>query len=113
MRYEHQSVVRRIIVTALGVWCLVVFVGCEAFIRKFTRKPKNKKSDVQEMVLVPEEYKGPQMSKEELYRQYILFWKSWHDELLNSLSSSRSHKKRVSCIDEAIKNINDAFAEKA
>ena len=55
MRYEHQSVVRRIIVTALGVWCLVVFVGCEAFIRKFTRKPKNKKSDVQEMVLVPEE----------------------------------------------------------
>lgn len=82
-------------------------VGCEAFVRKFTRKPKKENLPKEEMVLAPEEYKGPQIPKEELYRQYLLYWKSWHDELIQSLSSQANHKKQLDCIDEAIKNLGE------
>jgi hypothetical protein len=79
-------------------------MGCESFTRKFTRK--SKKSDLPiEMVLVPEEYKGPNMSKEEIYRQYYTYWSSWHDELLNALAQSASLKKRTDCVQQALKNL--------
>ena len=84
---------------------LSTLIGCEAFVRKFTRKPKKEDLPKEEMVLVPEEYKAPQMTKEELYRQHFLFWKSWHDELSESLSPGANHKKRMGCIKEAIKNL--------
>lgn len=87
---------------------LVTLIGCDAFVRKFTRKPKKDQYQKEEMVLAPEEYK-PTMSKEQLYRQYFLFWKSWQDELTNSLISlpgiSPNHKKQVDCVNEAIKNL--------
>lgn len=82
---------------------VVTFAGCEALARKFTRKSK-KEAPAEEMVLVPEEYKGPNMTKEELYRQYFLFWKSWQDELIESLSRG-NHKKQLGCVQEAIKNL--------
>ncbi|MCX5707072.1 MAG: hypothetical protein NTW13_05410 [Candidatus Omnitrophica bacterium] len=78
--------------------------GCEAFNRKFTRKPKKSDQSV-EMVLAPEEYKGPQMSKEELYRQYLLFWRSWQDELINTLVQNTSYKKKNDCTEQAVKNL--------
>lgn len=86
---------------------LLIFnlIGCDAFVRKFTRKSKKENLPQEEMVLVPEEYKGPQMSKEQLYRQYFEFWKSWHNELIESLLQYRSLKKKVDCTDEAIKNL--------
>jgi len=83
---------------------LVNLIGCESFARKFTRKSK-KSDQVIEMVLVPEEYKGPNMTKEEIYRQYFLFWKSWQDELINALSQNASLKKKVDCAQEALKNL--------
>jgi hypothetical protein len=84
---------------------LFTFFGCDAFVRKFTRKPKKEAAPQGEMVLAPEEYKGPQMTKEESYRQYFLFWKSWQDELLTSLLEKRSQKKQIDCAKEAIKNL--------
>lgn len=78
--------------------------GCEAFTRKFTRKSKKSDQPV-EMVLAPEEYKGPNMTKEELYRQYFMYWKSWQDELINALSQKASLKKKVDCAQQAIKNL--------
>lgn len=84
---------------------LITSSGCDAFVRKFTRKPKTEELPQEEMVLVPEEYKGAQMSKEELYRQYFLFWKSWQDELINSLAGKASQKKQIACLEEAIKNL--------
>jgi hypothetical protein len=45
------------------------------------------------------------MSKEELYRQYFLFWKSWHDEVIESLLQKKSIKKQIDCSQEAIKNL--------
>ncbi|TAM41833.1 hypothetical protein EPN54_01600 [bacterium] len=78
--------------------------GCESFTRKFTRKPK-KTDQAVEMVLVPEEYNGPNMTKEELYRQYFTYWKSWQDELINALTQNSSLKKKLDCAQEAIKNL--------
>jgi hypothetical protein len=74
-------------------------------VRKFTRKSKKENLPQEEMVLAPEEYKVPQMSKEELYRQYFLFWKSWHDEVIESLLQKKSIKKQIDCSQEAIKNL--------
>jgi len=83
-------------------------VGCDAFVRKFTRKPKKEENlPEQKLVLAPEEYKSSQMSNEEVYRQYFLYWKSWHDELINSLAGGTSHKKQIDCANEAIKNLEE------
>mgnify|MGYP003394751477 CR=1 FL=1 len=85
---------------------LLIFslLGCEAFVRKFTRKP-NKEKVPEEMVLAPEEWKGPQMTQEERYRQYFLFWQSWHDELINAFLGDASPKKKLDCAAQAIKNL--------
>lgn len=87
----------------------ITLIGCDAFVRKFTRKSKKDKSAKEELVLMPEEYKGPGMSPEELYRQYFMFWKCWQDELIQSLASEHyspaNHKKQLSCADEAITNL--------
>ena len=97
------GVQRRAIILVTVLWLLVTLVGCEAFVRKFTRKPKDEKKE--EMILAPEEYKGPQMSSEELSRQYLLFWKSWHDELIAALTPNANHKKQLYCVKEAVRNL--------
>lgn len=79
-------------------------VGCEAFARKFTRKHK-KPTTKEEPVLVPQEYSISDISIEDRYRQYFLFWKSWQQELITALDAHGSYKKRVSCINEAINNL--------
>ena len=84
---------------------IFTFIGCDAFVRKFTRKSKKEDLPREEMVVAPEEYVAPQVTKEELYRQYLLYWKSWYDELITALRSDTSHKKQLECIDEAAKNL--------
>ena len=88
----------------LCFFMLLSLTGCESFTRKFTRKSKKSNQPV-EMVLVPEEYKGPNMTKEELYRQHFIFWQSWQDELENALAQKSSLKKKVDCAQEALKNL--------
>ncbi|MFA5311264.1 MAG: hypothetical protein WC355_03010 [Candidatus Omnitrophota bacterium] len=84
---------------------LVNLTGCEAFARKFTRKSKKDKAP-EEMVLAPEEWSGPKMSKEEIYRRYYNFWQSWQEELINVLTQKASLKKRVDCAQQSIKNLS-------
>lgn len=98
--------IKNIISLAVVIAFVSTILGCEAFVRKFTRKPKKGTEAKEEMVLVPEEYTGPHLSKEELYRQYFLFWKSWQDELIVSLSSSSAHKKQLDCVNEALKSLH-------
>ncbi|MDD2752604.1 MAG: hypothetical protein PHN59_05690 [Candidatus Omnitrophica bacterium] len=89
------------------IWLLsfvILLSGCDAFVRKFTRKPKKDAIQKEEMVLEPQEYQ-PTMTKEQLYRQYFLFWQSWQDELIEALARSTNHKKQVSCVDQAMKNL--------
>ena len=96
---------RRIIIFFLGLFLLVNILGCEAFVRKFVRKQNKENLPKEEMVLEPEEYAGSQMSQEELYKKYFLFWRSWQDELVASLDRKGNHKKQVDCAKEAIKNL--------
>lgn len=96
--------IKKVFGVLLSVFLLLDLIGCEAFVRKFTRKSKKSDTAV-EMVLVPEEYKGPDMSKEELYRQYFLYWKSWQDELINALTQKSNQKKKIDCAQEALKNL--------
>jgi len=85
----------------------ILLSGCDAFVRKFTRKPKKGNLPKEEMVLEPQEYNTVKPGAEELYRQYFLYWKSWHDEFINALTSGASHKKQIDCAAEAIKNLNE------
>jgi len=96
--------IEKLLCVLLSAFLLLDLVGCESFVRKFTRKSK-KPDQAVEMVLTPEEYKGPNMSKEELYRQYFLYWKSWQDELINALTQKASLKKKLDCAGEALKNL--------
>lgn len=83
---------------------LVNLVGCEAFVRKFTRKSKKNKAP-EEMVLAPEEWKGPKMTKEQMYRQYYIFWQSWQDELIGALLQNSPLKKKNYCAEQIVKNL--------
>lgn len=96
-----KKVLRLFIISFL----IIDLLGCDAFVRKFTRKRKKESLPQEEMVLAPEEWKGPQMTKEQMYRQYFLFWKSWQDELIEALLQKKSQKKQVDCSLEAIKNL--------
>jgi hypothetical protein len=100
----RQAGITRIIFLVTGSWLLVTLIGCEAFVRKFTRKPKDQPAV--EMVLAPEEYKDTR-TPEQKYRESFLFWKTWHDELIESLLQNRSYKKRLDCVQEALKHLNN------
>ena len=93
----------------LAAVCIVIpaIIGCDAFARKFTRKPKQEVLVQEEMVIVPEEYNTANISKEELYREYFLFWKSWHEELIESLMQKKSQKKQIDCAQEGLKNLDN------
>ena len=94
----------RSVVLVCGVLTIVcMLAGCEAFVRKFTRKPNKEQLPREEMVLVPEEYKAPQMTSEELYRQHFLFWKSWQGELIDRMGDN--YKKRTECYYELMQNL--------
>ena len=105
MRPQTPNPKPQIILLVTSCLLLITLLGCEAFVRKFTRKPKRENLPREEMVLAPEVYDSIQMSKEELYRQYFLFWKSWQDELINSLSFQGNRKKQIECVKESLKNL--------
>jgi hypothetical protein len=95
--------IKRIWLVLSCCFLLLDLWGCESIVHKFTRKSKNPSHAV-EMVLAPEEYK-PSANKEEVYRQYYLYWGTWYDELINALTQSASLKKKLDCAQEALKNM--------
>jgi len=107
MRTRTRNLKIRIILQVVFCCLLFTALGCDAFIRKFTRKPKKENLAKEELVLEPEEYTGSALTKEELYRQYFLFWKSWQEELIASLSEGSNYKKRLDCAEEVIKNLKE------
>lgn len=57
-------------------YCLVLtLTGCDAFVRKFTRKPKTQEFPEGEMILAPVEYEPIAMSSRQRYQQDFLFGK--------------------------------------
>jgi hypothetical protein len=87
-------------------FCILNFVGCEAFGKKFIRKHKDTDSDI-EMVLEPQEYPEHPAPTEEIYRETFGFWKNWHEALIDSLSSQDNNaKKQKECVVYALDNLN-------
>lgn len=104
MTVNRSCLLKKVFSFLTCIFLLINIIGCDAFVRKFTRKSKKAKAP-EELVLAPEEWKGPQMTKEQQYRQYFNFWESWHDELINSFIQGRSQKKKKDCLQQAIKNL--------
>ena len=102
---KHRELRFRAFVLVIGLVALVSGLsGCDSFVRKFTRKPKG---DVQhvEQVLEPQEYVPP--TAREQYRDFLLYWQSEQDELINALVTKSSQKKQLGCAREALKNLNN------
>lgn len=67
--------------------------GCDAFRKKFVRKPKDEKEV--KVVVNTREY-ASQYSRKQIYEKYFLFWKAANDELLGLLDIQKtSRKKRI------------------
>jgi hypothetical protein len=99
--------VKNLVCLCLAICVFCSLVGCDSFVRKFTRKSKKENTPQEEMVLVPIEYKAAPTTSEEVYRKYLLYWKSWQDELIESLLANANHKKQVDSASEAIKNLEE------
>ena len=82
-------------------------VGCESLGRKFVRKPNPESLKKEEVVFSPQEYKGEGVAKEDLYRQYFLYWRTWQDELIDSLERNGNRKRQIDSIDEGLKNLDN------
>ncbi len=104
-RESRHSEKRKTIILIIGCWLLVGLTGCDAFVRKFTRKPKKENLPQEEMVVAPVEYQAPVMTNQDLYRQYFLYWKSWQDELIDALMPKANRKKQIDCAEQAVSNL--------
>jgi len=93
-------------VVFLLVFSIFYLSGCEAFRKKFTRKPKKKEKEIEDIVFVPIEYPEVSYSKDEVYKNQYLFWKGWHSELINNVYDGASRKRQIDCINEALKRLN-------
>lgn len=88
--------------------CLLTFIfissalGCDAFVRKFTREKK--KQDMVEPVLTPDENAGLFYDNETKYKNYFAYWRAWQDELIQSMYQE-SDKRKLYCINQAIENL--------
>lgn len=69
-----------------------VLCGCEAFRKKFVRKPKEEKEV--RVVTQIKEYKAL-YSPEVGYKQYYLFWRTSHEELVSSLEAQNGNRKKT------------------
>ena len=95
------------IITVLLITSIIYLSGCEALRKKFTRQPKKKEKEIEDIVFVPVEYPEFTMSKEDQYTNNYLFWKSWHSELVTYLNDDTSRKKQISLADETINSLNN------
>ncbi len=100
----ERVVAKRAVALCMVILVMASSVGCESLSRKFIRKSKAEKEPIK-MVLSPEEYTGPAMTKEERYRHYFFYWESWHDELIQALTADGNKKKQRDSADEALKNL--------
>jgi hypothetical protein len=107
MKIKAKNLKTNLLVLAIICSLLITTLGCDSFVRKFTRKSKNEKNNAEELVLMPQEYKPPKITKEDTYRKYFLYWKSWQDELITALTDGLSDKKRIDCANQAIKNLEE------
>ncbi|OGX25626.1 MAG: hypothetical protein A3J51_05760 [Omnitrophica WOR_2 bacterium RIFCSPHIGHO2_02_FULL_45_21] len=90
----------------LSTTCCLLFtlIGCAAFVRKFTRKPKGE-PEKEEPVIQPEVYPDLAADKDQLYKDYSAFWEGWADQLMEFLNEKANFKKQRECAYEALDNL--------
>ncbi len=94
----------KIFVLICGLWTVACgLYGCEAFVRKFTRKPKELRKE--EPIIQPEIYPDKSVAKDMLYKDYFVFWQTWADELQTHLNEKANLKKQKECAYEALDNL--------
>lgn len=93
--------ITQIILVVMGCLLVVSLVGCEAFRRKFVRKPQAKASE--ESFYAPKTYpKRPGAIGDE-YSEYYAFWKRSQEELIGCLNGY--YKKQIASSKRTIDNL--------
>ncbi|MFQ5681375.1 MAG: hypothetical protein ACE5GG_04935 [Candidatus Omnitrophota bacterium] len=92
----------------LGVCCALILgsSGCYALRKKFIRRPKHEPK-AEDPVLAFEDYKNDD-DPETAYRKYLLYWRSWQEELIVAIENGLSRKKQSACAREALSNLKMA-----
>ncbi len=103
MKLKTQGLKLKITAVFMCFLMIISFTGCEAFVKKFRRKPREEKRE--EPIIQPESYPDVALNKDELYRDYFLFWESWADELVSFLKDNANTKKQKECIQQAMDNL--------
>ena len=90
----------------IGIILVTVFavntVGCDAVMKKFTRKKKAK----QVRPMFYKEAEGePERPPVELYSMHYVYWKTWMDDLIANAGKNTKRDKRAAA--EAIGNLMD------
>ncbi|MCX7927993.1 MAG: hypothetical protein N2606_07710 [Candidatus Omnitrophica bacterium] len=88
---------------------LWTFCGCQSVAKKFVRKPKVEKKP-ETIIIAPEEYPLPQLDNHTLYQQYFVLWRSWHDELIDSLEKNGNRKRQQEAAKQAILNLENMLS---
>lgn len=95
--------VKTFILVCSFIFLISGLTGCEAFVRKFTRKPKEIHKE--EPVIEPQAYPDIGATKDALYKDYFLFWETWAEELLSFLRVDSNFKKQKECAWQALDNL--------
>ena len=103
MKLKTQNLKLKITALVMGFLMIISLAGCEAFVKKFRRKPKEEKRE--EPIIQPESYPDVALNKDELYRDYFLFWESCADELVSFLKDKANTRKQKECIQQAMDNL--------
>ncbi|MBL7084870.1 MAG: hypothetical protein ISS43_02035 [Candidatus Omnitrophica bacterium] len=103
MKLEARRLLLVFILLSAFSFQLSALCGCEAFRKKFVRKPKEEKQI--EVVVHTQEYSS-EYSPEQIYKKYFLFWRSWHEELVNSLNAQEGNRKKlISAAKKSVENL--------
>lgn len=79
------------------------FLGCEAFSRKFVRKPKKEKEI--KVITQTQEYQS-EYSIAAAYKKYFLFWQAAQDDLIDLVDEPEAnHKKVIFTAEKIIENL--------
>ncbi len=84
---------------------LICLSGCEALKKKFIRKHRGEEKEVEVVVFEPQEYPLQEFTNGELYQNHYLLWKSWKQELSESLEEGVNHKKQRENAKEMLINL--------
>lgn len=84
--------------------CIFLLTGCETIKRKFTRKRKQVENK-ENVVIVPRDYNEHPFPPDVLYKQHFAYWKSWNQDLIESLTDRYSYKRIISSANQSIANL--------